>query len=47
MEEIVGDVYDLAKESVKKCLSLVEPNKSEVECKIDECFEKMENPFVC
>ena len=46
MEEIVGDVYDLAKESVKKCLSLVEPNKSEVECKIDKCFEKMENPLL-
>lgn len=45
MEEIVDDVYNQAKESVKKCLSLQEPNKSEVECKIDECFEKMENPF--
>lgn len=45
MEEIVDNIYNQAKESVKKCLSLKEPNKSEVECTIDQCFEKMENPF--
>lgn len=45
MEELVDDVHNQAKESVKNCLSLQEPKKSEVECKIDECFEKMENPF--
>lgn len=32
MEEVVDDVYKQAKESVKKCLSLQEPRKSEVEC---------------
>ena len=30
---------------MKQCLSLQEPIKSEVECKIDQCFEKIENPF--
>lgn len=44
MEELVDDVYKQAKESVKNCL-LQEPKKSEIECKIDECFKKMENPF--
>lgn len=42
MEEIVDDIHNQAKESVKKCLSLQEPD---IECKIDQCFEKMENPF--
>ena len=45
MEEIVDDIHNQAKESVKQCLSLQEPIKSEVECKIDQCFEKIENPF--
>lgn len=45
MEEIVYDIHNQAKESVKKCLSLQEPHKSDIECKIDQCFEKMENPF--
>jgi len=45
MEEIVDDIHNQAKESVKQCLSLQEPIKSEVECKIDQCFEQMENPF--
>ena len=30
---------------MKQCLSLQEPIKSEVECKIYQCFEKIENPF--
>ena len=30
---------------MKQCLSLQEPIKSEVKCKINQCFEKIENPF--
>lgn len=30
---------------MKSILSLQEPVKSDIECKIDQCFEKMENPF--
>ncbi|KAJ8364594.1 hypothetical protein SKAU_G00134250, partial [Synaphobranchus kaupii] len=45
MEELVDDIHNQAKESVKDCLSLQEPIKSDIECKIDKCFEKMVNPF--
>ena len=45
MEEIVDDIHSRAKESVKQCLALQEPVKEEIECKIDQCFEKCENPF--
>ncbi|XP_056289148.1 uncharacterized protein LOC130205674 [Pseudoliparis swirei] len=45
MEEIVNDIHNQAKESVKSSLSLQEPVKSDIEGKIDQCFEKMENPF--
>ncbi|XP_032433321.1 uncharacterized protein LOC116729094 isoform X1 [Xiphophorus hellerii] len=46
LEEIVNDIQNQAKESVKNSLSLQEPVKSDIECKIDQCFEKMENPFM-
>ncbi|XP_028977254.2 uncharacterized protein LOC109615529 [Esox lucius] len=46
LEEVVGDVYSQTQESVKKSLSLEEPIKSLVESQIDQCFEKMQNPFV-
>lgn len=46
LEEIVNDIQNQAKESVKNSLSLQEPVKIDIECKIDQCFEKMENPFM-
>jgi hypothetical protein len=47
MEEIVDDIQNQAKESVKKCLSIQEPIKSDIECNIDQCFEKNVKSFWC
>lgn len=45
LEEVVGDIHSETHESVKNSLSLEEPIKSVVESQIDQCFEKMQNPF--
>lgn len=45
MEAIVDEIHNQSKESVKQCLSLQKPIKSEVEFKIDQYFEEFENPF--
>ncbi len=45
LEEVIGDIHSETQESVKNSLSLEEPIKSLVESQIDQCFEKMQNPF--
>lgn len=45
LEEVIGDIHSETQESVKNSLSLEEPIKSFVESQIDQCFEKMQNPF--
>lgn len=46
LEEVIEDIHSETRESVKNSLSLEEPIKSIVESQIDQCFDKMLNPFM-
>ena len=46
LQEVVRDIHSHTQEALKNSLALEEPIKSVVESQIDECFEKVINPFV-
>lgn len=45
LEEIVADIHSQTKEELKKCLHDGQPVINDVDKKIDQCFENIENPF--